>query len=92
MRNLIGVGAMVSFGLVSSAYAYTVEDNYKGCGGKKSCIKLDLDNPEDQASVLVIVALIIVMMAENFLFGKWKKRQLAQNKPATLKSLFGLKE
>ena len=29
MRNLIGVGAMVSFGLVSSAYAYTVEDNYK---------------------------------------------------------------
>jgi hypothetical protein len=29
MRNFIGVGAMVSFRSGSSAYAYTVEDNYK---------------------------------------------------------------
>ena len=29
MSNLIGVSAMLSFGLVSSAYAYTLEDNYK---------------------------------------------------------------
>ena len=80
MRNLIGIGTLLSFGFGSSAHSGPYWNPPEKCSTAGSlqgnqmtgCIRLDPDEPEDLTITLVIAALIIAFII--FQFRKWASR------------------
>jgi len=74
MRNPIGIGTLLSFGLVSSAHGWPYWKRPEECSTHGSqlenrmigCIGLGTDRSEDLAITLIIAALIITFIIFQF--------------------------